>query len=99
MRSNSSSYPGRLSKRRHAYRVLRERHIDIPNEIALLGFDDFELADALEPPVSVVRQPVVEIARRAAEMLFQSMEHTLLGKNVITMRVELVSRRSCGELR
>lgn len=81
----------------HAYRVLRERRIAIPDTVGLLGFDDFELADALEPPISVIRQPVREIARKAAEMLFHAMEHAPIGKNIVTMKVELISRASCSE--
>src|SRR5947209_861002 len=57
----------------HAYKVLRELGVSIPGEVSLLGFDDFELADALDPPITVVRQPVVGIATKAAELLFEVM--------------------------
>ena len=51
-----------------AVRAIRERGAQ--DRIALVGFDDFLLADLLEPGVTVVAQDPVEIAREAAEMLF-----------------------------
>ena len=41
--------------------------------IGLVGFDDFALADVLEPPVDVVAQDPVELGRRAATLLFERM--------------------------
>lgn len=37
----------------------------------IVGFDDFELADVLDPPVTVVLQDAVELGRRAATLLFE----------------------------
>jgi len=52
----------------NVYKILHGLGIPIPSGIALMGFDDFELADTLHPPISVVRQPIAAIARRAAEL-------------------------------
>jgi len=79
-----------------AYEILRELGRDIGPELALLGFDDLDLAHVLEPPISVVRQPVEAMARRTAELLFESMQgHEHPAKRVV-MPVELVERDSCG---
>ncbi len=48
-----------------ALRALRRR----PVELALVGFDDFELADVLEPGITVVTQDVAALGRTAAELL------------------------------
>lgn len=66
--------------------------------LALVGFDDFETADLLHPGVTVVRQPVEQLGRTAAEALFQRLEnperkHT---PRQIVLPVELVVRGSCG---
>jgi LacI family transcriptional regulator len=81
----------------HAYKVLREMGVSIPGKVSLLGFDDFDLADTLEPPITVVRQPVVGIATRAAEMLFEAMAAHQEKRRTFTMNVELVVRGSCRE--
>jgi LacI family transcriptional regulator len=77
------------------YKILRELNLRIPGQVALVGYDDFELADALEPPISVIRQPVAQIATRAAELLFRQMEEGAESKRMVQLKVELVLRGSC----
>jgi LacI family transcriptional regulator len=79
----------------HTYQVLHDMGVAIPKSVALIGFDDFELADALRPPITVMRQPVTAIATRAAEMLFAAMESGQQRQATVTMKVELVHRGSC----
>jgi LacI family transcriptional regulator len=79
----------------HTYQVLQDMGVPIPKSIALIGFDDFELADALRPPITVMRQSVTAIATRAAEMLFAAMETGQRRQATVTMKVELVHRGSC----
>lgn len=83
----------------NAYKILRRAKVDIPGSVALIGYDDFELADALEPPICVVRQPVVGIATRAAEMIFDELEKGEEKRQTVTLKVELVHRASCSESR
>ena len=73
--------------------------ISVPEELAVVGFDDLELGDILHPALTVVRQPVAELGQRAARLLFSRLygerpaegqaTHTMLG-------VEFVRRHSCG---
>jgi LacI family transcriptional regulator len=55
-----------------AIRALRD--LGLSHEVALVGFDDFPLADLMTPPLTVVRQDVREIGRQAAELLFARIE-------------------------
>jgi LacI family transcriptional regulator len=55
-----------------AIRALRD--LGLSHEIALVGFDDFPLADLMTPSLTVVRQDVRAIGRQAAEMLFSRIE-------------------------
>src|SRR5258708_10434015 len=57
----------------YAFEALQKLNIAMPKPIALLGFDDFELATTLRPSVSVVQQPVEDIGRVAAELLFENL--------------------------
>jgi LacI family transcriptional regulator len=88
----------------HAFETLQKLRVSVPGSIALLGFDDFELASALRPSISVVQQPVEEIGRISAELLF---EQLLSRRKIsspagswrprkITLTSRLVLRRSCG---
>ncbi|HEV7614592.1 MAG TPA: LacI family DNA-binding transcriptional regulator [Steroidobacteraceae bacterium] len=83
----------------NVYKILRKLNVAIPASVALVGYDDFELADTLDPPISVVRQPVVAIATRAAEMLFEALKAGDEKPQTVTLKVELVHRSSGGESR
>ena len=55
-----------------AVRAIRERGLQ--QRVALVGFDDFDLADLLEPAVTVVAQDPVAMAQEAARMLFSRID-------------------------
>jgi LacI family transcriptional regulator len=65
--------------------------------VALVGFDDFELADMLPLPVTVVRHDPAEMGRRAAELLFARLDGDGGPPQTIVMETELVVRGS-GEV-
>ena len=66
-------------------------------KLALVGFDDFELADMLDPGITVVAQDVARLGRVAAELLFRR----LAGDRGPAERIEVVTQliqRGSGEL-
>jgi LacI family transcriptional regulator len=65
--------------------------------VALVGFDDFELADMLPLPVTVVRHDPAEMGRRAAELLFARLDGDGGPPQTIVLETELVVRGS-GEV-
>jgi LacI family transcriptional regulator len=83
---------------RFLLQALLELGVRIPEEVALVGFDDFELAEVLHPTLTVVRQPSQELGRVAAAMLFDRLKRDELPQigNRVMLPVELVLRRSCG---
>ena len=65
---------------------------------ALVGFDDFELADMLAVPVTVIAQDPAQMGHMAAELLFRRMR----GERAASQRIELPTRlilRGSGEIR
>ncbi len=78
-----------------AFHILQARGISVPEEIALVGFDDREAVQHLSVPFTTVRQPLDKIGRLAVETLLQA----IAGKEqpaIITVPTELIVRRSCG---
>ena len=55
---------------RYTLQALIGSGVRVPEEVALIGFDDFELAEILHPTLTVVRQPASELGRVAANLLF-----------------------------
>jgi len=78
-----------------AIEVLQARGIQVPGDVAVVGFDDFEAAKAMTPPITTVRPPFYEMGWQAVEMLL-----ALLSGNDVpphtTVPMELVIRQSCG---
>jgi LacI family transcriptional regulator len=72
--------------------------LNVPKDMALVGFDDFDMAENTSPPLTVVRQPANEMGRAATNLLFDRItggETPNVG-NRIVLPVEIVLRNSCG---
>jgi LacI family transcriptional regulator len=82
---------------RHTVGALRALR-GLEREIALVGFDDFELADLLAMPTTVVRHDSQELGRRAAELAFMRLDGEDGPARRIVVPTELVIRGS-GEVR
>jgi PAS domain S-box-containing protein len=78
-----------------AMELLRERGIQVPQDVAVVGFDDHEIAQFVTPSLSTVHQPIAGKARWAAETLLAQLE----GKPVpeqVSVPTTMVIRQSCG---
>ncbi len=63
----------------------------------MIGFDDFGYASLMEPPLSVVRQPIEKMVRYALSALFRRIRGDGTGEvQEISLPGELIRRRSCG---
>jgi LacI family transcriptional regulator len=79
-----------------AMRAIREAHLHVPNDIALVGFDDIPLAALSDPQLTTVRQHVLQFGISAVELLTDIIENGLTPQRRIIMATELVIRESCG---
>ena len=77
-----------------ALQAARTRGVRVPEELAIVGFDDFGLARVLDPPLTTIRAPAREMGRRAAEFLFEVIDGDQPRHAVV--EVDMVLRRSCG---
>jgi DNA-binding LacI/PurR family transcriptional regulator len=57
-----------------ALQTLAEAGRRVPEDVAMIGFDDHPLAATLEPPLSSVRQPIEEMGREMARLLIDSIQ-------------------------
>lgn len=63
-----------------AMKSIRQKGLRCPEDVALVGFDDFECASSFEPTLTTVAQDPYQIGKKAAEVLFDS----LANKETIT---------------
>lgn len=82
-----------------ALRALHEAGIRIPEEVALVGFDDMPWATSLNPPLTAVSQPSQEIGSAAADLLLDRLAQPERAVRHLILRTRLVVRASCGAAR
>lgn len=76
---------------RQSLGVIRAAHRS-QSQIALVGFDDFELADVLPSSITVIRYDAVNMGRLAAEMLFARLAGETTAPRRLVVPVELFTR-------
>jgi LacI family transcriptional regulator len=77
-----------------ALRALREAGLTIPDDVALVGFDDIPFAARSEPPLTTIRQPILRTGAVAAEALIDRIENPSSTPRRILLPTELVIRTS-----
>ncbi|SMD08008.1 LacI family DNA-binding transcriptional regulator [Sporomusa malonica] len=80
-------------------RVLKKLGITVPAEVSVLGFDDWDWAELIDPPVTVIAQPVYAMGNKAASMLIKRLKAVRPSQKPATVMFEpeLIKRKSCGE--
>lgn len=79
-----------------AYEIMKEMKVRIPEDISLIGFDQFALAATLEPSITVVEQPIAEMGRAATQLLLDLVLGVTQSPRQIEIASRLIVRRSCG---
>jgi LacI family transcriptional regulator len=72
----------------------------VPKDISVVGFDDSEWAALMDPPLTVVAQPIVELGTRAAQLLMRRISGgRVKTPRAIVLKPELIVRGSCASPR
>jgi len=79
-----------------AIRAARAAGLRVPEDVALVGFDDIEVAELLTPPLTTIRQDKVGLGYAAGRALVAQIEQPDQTPNALTLPVELVVRASSG---
>ena len=79
-----------------AMRALREAGLRVPEDVAIVGFDDLPQAARTEPPLTSVRQPIYRLGSTAVDSLLDLTEYPDSSPRRIILPTELVVRTSCG---
>ncbi len=81
-----------------AMRALREKGLRVPEDVAIIGFDDLPLSNSADLHLSTMHQPVSEFGIKAVEFLNDMIVNGTTPPRHIIMGAELVVRESCGTL-
>ena len=77
-----------------ALETIHRMRLKIPQDIAIVGFDDMYWSNSLNPPLTAVRQPAVEIGKRAGELLIQRINDPQRPTIQMMLNAELMKRSS-----
>jgi DNA-binding LacI/PurR family transcriptional regulator/anti-anti-sigma regulatory factor len=78
-----------------ALEALRTRGVRVPDDVALVGFDDISAARLATPPLTTVRYSFYDQGRRATETLLAQIEGQEVPERT-TLPITLMVRQSCG---
>jgi DNA-binding LacI/PurR family transcriptional regulator len=76
------------------YQAAREARLHIPEDLSVVGFDDLPVAHWVGPPLTTVRQPLVEMAVAAAELVLSMADGVVPTQTRVELATELVIRES-----
>jgi DNA-binding LacI/PurR family transcriptional regulator len=79
-----------------ALQTLKEHQVSIPQEIALVGSDDLELAAVVDPPLTTITTPAHEMGSKAMTMLDSLIQGQPTPSARVVLHSSLVRRASCG---
>ena len=79
-----------------AMQALRDAGLRIPQDVAIIGFDDRPESVAQQPALSSVHVPLFELGYRAVEMLLQQIEGHPPAAEPVLIPTRLMPRESCG---
>ena len=81
-----------------AIRAVRERGLDVPDDVSVVGYDDTDLMRFTDPPLTTVRQPVLQIAELAASLLIAQITGQRVEQQEFLVHGELIGRSSAAGL-
>jgi DNA-binding LacI/PurR family transcriptional regulator len=76
--------------------ALRARDIKVPEEVAVVGFDDQWVSSFLDPPLTTVAAPTEDVGRIAAQRLCDWLDGVPVAELTTLLPTRIVIRRSCG---
>ena len=79
-----------------AIRAIQEAGLNVPQDIAIIGFDDVPIARQSKVQLSTIKQPISRFGIKAVELLIDLIENGTKPARRIILDTELVIRESCG---
>lgn len=81
-----------------ALRAIHEAGLSVPDDLALVGFDDLPATAFVNPPLTTVCQPIQEMGAAATKLLIDQLEGRSHGPVQRRLAARLIVRESCGAL-
>ena len=76
------------------YQAAREARLHIPEDLSVVGFDDLPVARWVGPPLTTIRQPLIDMAVAAAELVLEMAAGAEPAQSRVELATELIVRES-----
>ena len=78
-----------------AISALQKKGLQVPGDVAVIGFDDIFVSELIYPKLTTVRQPSYDLGLRSMELLIQNIESEQdVPEKIITLESEFITRES-----
>jgi LacI family repressor for deo operon, udp, cdd, tsx, nupC, and nupG len=74
--------------------VARDRHLKIPDDLSVVGFDDIRFSRYLDPPLTTITQPMRQIGEGCVQLLLDVLSGRTLARTSVTLPHQLTIRAS-----
>lgn len=81
-----------------AMQAIQKEKYHIPEDFCIIGFDDIRLASFVYPPLTTIRQPMLEMGALAVKMLLKIIEEGEFNQRKIVLKSKLIIRESCRKI-
>ena len=82
-----------------AMKAFHQQGMSVPNDIAVVGFDDMDFAQYFEPSLTSIHKSRVDMGKAAAQMLIDVLDGKKLENRTVSLKTHLVIRESCGAIK
>lgn len=79
-----------------ALQAIRVRGLRVPDDVALVGFDDVPLSELVDPPLTTIRLPAYGLGWGAADLLIRAINQEVIRQRSVLLESTLIVRQSCG---
>ncbi len=79
-----------------AIKAAKENGLRVPEDLAVVGFDNIKFSSIFEPALTTIAQPKYEMGKKAMELLLEQMKGVVHTKSQYVLDSKLIIRESCG---
>ncbi|WP_203364016.1 LacI family DNA-binding transcriptional regulator [Bacillus sp. REN10] len=92
----SAIYGGNDNVAIGALKAVQDAGLRVPDDIAVVGFDDVDMSRYTTPRLTTIHQPRYEIGKRAMNLLLKKIKHEKIDRPHVILEDKLIVRESCG---
>ena len=79
-----------------AIKAVKDQNMKVPEDVAVVGFDNIQFSKIFEPALTTIAQPLLEMGKRSMELLLKQIKGEPLTKKQLVLDTKLIIRDSCG---